>query len=522
VRKTSPIKRVTLILLLIVLLPALFYSAFQISSISETESLLTDLYSRQLETVLFSINQYTLDVTTSWVMSLSTALERRGSDGEILTILENLRTVDAFVVTDSAISSPGKRYHARPGESPVSEEELLSALRLDRDKFARLPGYRRSGYRKIEPVAVGDSVSGGGHVGLVFALGSDARPLLGCLVVDQPAFVNAVLARRLQDAAGNDFILAVFRGEQREPVFSTSAVPKAQIPLRKGLWLLPGYTLAIRPQGTTLEELAHGRTQKNLFFIALLDVVLIAGVIVVYRSVRREMELARLKSDFVSNVSHELRTPLALIRMYAETLEMGRLTDDGKKMEYYGTILRESERLTRLVNTILDFSAMEAGKKRFTFASVQLNDIVTDVLNTYAVHMRSKGFTPVVSLGTDLPRIHADSGTLAEAILNILDNAMKYSDAEKYIGIRTGVKEHSVFVEIEDHGIGIPPAHLHKIFDMFYRVSTGPVHDRKGTGIGLALVRHIMEAHHGNVDVKSVPGKGSTFRLLFPMEEQRA
>ncbi len=519
VRKPSPIKRVTLILLLIVLLPALFYSAFQVSSISETESFLADIYSRQLETVLYSINQYTLDITTSWVLSLSSALERQRAEVEIRTILQSLHTVDALVVADTGLSAVVDEFVPGTAESPVAVDAIMATLRGNMDKVSRLPGYRRSGYRKIEPIAIGDTVGEHGHVALVFALGSDDRPQIGCLVIDESAFVNTVLARRLQDVAGSEFILALFRGDGGEPILTTSGLPVQQIRQRKALWLLPGYTLAIRTQGSTIEELAHSRTQKNLYLVGLLDVVLIAGVIVVFRSVRREMELARLKSDFVSNVSHELRTPLALIRMYAETLEMGRLTSEGKKMEYYGTILRESERLTRLVNTILDFSAMEAGKKQYSFASVQLNDVVSEVLTTYAVHLKSKGFVPDASLDPTLPRIRADVGTLAEAVINILDNAIKYSEAEKYVGIRTGRVDSSVYVEIEDHGIGIPPAHLHKIFDMFYRVSTGPIHDRKGTGIGLALVKHIMDAHNGTVDVRSTPGTGSTFRLMFPVEQ---
>jgi two-component system phosphate regulon sensor histidine kinase PhoR len=252
--------------------------------------------------------------------------------------------------------------------------------------------------------------------------------------------------------------------------------------------------------------------------IGLLDLILIAGAWFVYRTVRHEVELAQLKSDFVSNVSHELRTPLSLIRMFGETLQMKRLTSEEKKQEYYDTIVHETERLTRLVNNILNFSRMEAGKKEYHLVQTNLNGIVENVLKSYESHLTQHGFVVASELDRQLPDVITDTESISEALLNIIDNAVKYSDKDKSITISTGTADGMTFVEVQDHGIGIDPHHQKRIFEKFYRVSSGLVHNTKGSGLGLTLVKHIVDAHKGTVTVKSEPGKGSTFRLSFPIQ----
>jgi two-component system phosphate regulon sensor histidine kinase PhoR len=203
--------------------------------------------------------------------------------------------------------------------------------------------------------------------------------------------------------------------------------------------------------------------------------------------------------------------------MYAETLEMNRIGQEEKKREYYSTILQETERLTRLVNNILDFSKMEAGKKQYNMQEADLNEIVSALLETYAFHLQSEGFETMIQLQSPLPPFLADKESISEAIANILDNAIKYSDANKFIRITTDTTEKILFLEIEDHGIGITQEHHKKIFENFYRVSSGLVHNVKGSGLGLALVKHIVESHNGKVLLTSAVGKGSTFRLEFPV-----
>jgi two-component system phosphate regulon sensor histidine kinase PhoR len=188
-----------------------------------------------------------------------------------------------------------------------------------------------------------------------------------------------------------------------------------------------------------------------------------------------------------------------------------------KKQEYYETILQETERLTRLINNILNFSRMEAGKKQYHFEPIALNDVVLDVLKTYSSHLQHEGFTTSKQFAENLPAMNADREAITEALINILDNAVKYSASHKYIRIKTGQSENMNYVEVEDHGIGIEKHHHKKIFETFYRVSTGLTNNIKGSGLGLSLVSHIMEAHGGMIELESEPGRGSTFRLLFPI-----
>jgi len=255
--------------------------------------------------------------------------------------------------------------------------------------------------------------------------------------------------------------------------------------------------------------------------IALLDILLIGAVWLVYRTFKKEMELVRLRGDFVSNVSHELRTPLSLIRMFTETLSMKRVPTEEKKQEYYTTILQETERLTRLINNILNFSRMEAGKKQYNFEQTDLNDVVRSVMKTFQSHLEHEGFEMTVELTETMPSVLADSETIAEALINILDNAVKYSRTEKFVRIGTGVSGNMVYLEVQDHGIGIDPQHQTKIFETFYRVSTGLTNNIKGSGLGLSLVKHIMDAHGGTIELTSALGQGCTIRLLFPSLMQR-
>jgi signal transduction histidine kinase len=230
------------------------------------------------------------------------------------------------------------------------------------------------------------------------------------------------------------------------------------------------------------------------------------------------MQLAKLKSDFVANVSHELRTPLALIRLYAETLELGRLTSSEKFQEYYRIIRKESERLTALINNILDFSRIEAGKKEYSFSQTNLPDLVRQTLDSYRYQIEQQGFRYEESIASDIPPVRVDREAIARSLVNLVNNALKYSSNEKFIGVNLYRANGDVNLEVVDHGIGIPKGDLSRIFDKFYRVGDPLVHNTKGSGLGLSLVQHIVSAHGGRVMVESTPGKGSKFTIALPIE----
>jgi two-component system phosphate regulon sensor histidine kinase PhoR len=207
--------------------------------------------------------------------------------------------------------------------------------------------------------------------------------------------------------------------------------------------------------------------------------------------------------------------------MFAETLELGRVKTEEKKKEYYSILSNEANRLSRIVNKILNFSKMEAGKKTYSFSKVNINEVVQNIFSTYKFHLQNNGFSFSINSENNLPLIDADSEAISEALINLIDNAVKYSSEQKEIIINTGRSDGKIFVEVQDKGIGISQENQKRIYEKFFRVSTGLVHNTKGTGLGLTIVKHIMDAHNGEIKLKSNPGKGSAFRLEFKISNSK-
>jgi signal transduction histidine kinase len=278
-----------------------------------------------------------------------------------------------------------------------------------------------------------------------------------------------------------------------------------------------GLQLFLRNKQVSIEQDVNRWKMGTLALIGFIDIMLGAGLFLVYSNVRREMHLSRLKNDFVANVSHELKTPLALIRLFAETLELGRVPGEEKARQYYRVINKESQRLTQLINNILDFSRIEAGRKEYRFAPTDVAGIVQEVVDAYRFQIEQQGFTLEVKLADDLPDVPADKEALAQAVLNLINNAIKYSREEKYLCLEAWRQDGRLLLSISDHGIGIAKGEQRRIFEKFYRAEDSLVHETKGSGLGLALVHHIMEAHGGEVEVDSTPGRGSRFTLALPI-----
>ena len=519
-KKPGSTRAVALILAVLVLLPALFYSGYEINALSSSERMVADVYRRQLDVALYSINQYAWDVVNNWASAMTILWNEadpasKDPAGILAHFFEKHAALDGVFLADS--TGAGLRWFASRGAAGGEAGVLTSLLKQEPERVERLVRFSRQDYRKLESLTPGDSGAEKKDVLLLFVF-QDRRgtPLLAGMRIDETRFVNEVLSARLREAAAEEFTLAVIRQSTGEPLFATDAVPPAELKQRRQLWLFPDLAVGIRLRGATIEEVARSRFMRNVELILGLDLVLIAGVFFVYRSIRREMAFVRMKSDFVSNVSHELRTPLALIRMYAETLEMGRARGEEKRREYYSTILKEAERLTRLVNNLLNFSRMEAGRKPYTLVDADLNDIVAAVMETFGPHLRNEGFSPSVVLSPSAPRVRADAEAVQEALINLLDNAVKYGGTEKFLKVATGSANGVAFISVEDHGIGIAHEYHGKVFETFYRVSDGLIHTAKGSGLGLSIAKHIMDAHAGRIDLSSAPGKGSTFRLVFP------
>jgi signal transduction histidine kinase len=213
---------------------------------------------------------------------------------------------------------------------------------------------------------------------------------------------------------------------------------------------------------------------------------------------------------------------LSLLSLFSEILELGRVNSDEKKTEYYRIIRHESLRLNKMIDNILDFSKIEAGRKTYNFADGDVAEVIEKVLSSYRYQIVNSGFDVQTSIQPGLPAVLMDRDAMAQAISNLLDNAIKYSREVKQLSITTERRGADLSIEIADRGIGIPRAEQAKVFEKFYRVGNGLVHDVKGSGLGLSLVKHIVEAHKGTISVDSDVGVGSRFTILLPLARERA
>jgi signal transduction histidine kinase len=265
--------------------------------------------------------------------------------------------------------------------------------------------------------------------------------------------------------------------------------------------------------------LESGSSLRLTFYLLSLGLVvgmtMLAGYLL-RRDIHRELALADLRSQFVSSVSHELRTPLTSIRMFAETLRI-RKSDGKKSEEYLDTIIHESERLTRLLNNVLDFSRIERGQKTYQLLPTNLSDVVTSAARIMEYPLERQGFRLCVQVPETISPAYADRDAVEQAILNLLANAMKYSGPNRDIELQLKPDNGNALIQVADHGIGIPGNEHEKIFEKFYRAPTPSNQKIPGAGLGLALVAHIVKGHGGTVQVQSAPGQGTTFSIRLPL-----
>ncbi len=333
-----------------------------------------------------------------------------------------------------------------------------------------------------------------------------------------PQTLDEVMSRNVAEAqTDKNAVIMVRPKSDSTPLATGNGWDGGQAEVERNMeGAFPQLVLGMKLRGTTLASLGQHFMHTSFLTLGGLSFLLAGGIFLTYRNVSKEMALARLKSDFVSNVSHELRTPLSLIRLYAETLELGRLTSAEKHQEYYGIIRKESERLTALINNILDFSRIEAGRKEYDFRETDMRELVFNTLESYRYQIEQHGFTLEEKIG-EVPPLRVDREAMARSLVNLVNNALKYSQDRKYIAVKLYRENGSVKLEVIDHGIGIPSNEQHKIFEKFYRVGDPLVHNTKGSGLGLSLVQHIAQAHGGDVAVDSAPGAGSKFTITLPL-----
>jgi len=317
--------------------------------------------------------------------------------------------------------------------------------------------------------------------------------------------------------------------------------------------VVPGFLLGFI---SIIDRWAKMPAKFYIWAVILLVVAIAGGVIIALRMVKREMALAQLKSDFVSNAAHELKTPLTSINMFVEMLLLKLYENEAEAEEYLRVIQKESNRLIRLVERVLDFSRIEKGKKEFHYKQESISEVILSTVETFRSQLVENECEITVNLMDNLPQLQIDRDAISEALLNLLSNAVKYSFEEKKVTINAQTVNDYVSIEVIDNGIGIPEHQQKKIFEPFYRVndslstyqrerprkSGGVIVSREveGSGLGLAFVKYIVEAHGGKVTVQSPvlelflrklrtslkgklregkAGYGSKFTLLLPSGE---
>ncbi len=337
--------------------------------------------------------------------------------------------------------------------------------------------------------------------------------------------------RRYDFGLDYEAIVAELKADARAAVLADADVvawlvgpgeaPPTQVLATKSLapWLNGWQVVVSVRDPAALAETRRTERRRRVIIIGVALLMIVFGTSATIWLIKRELDVARMQTAFAANVSHELRSPITHIRIQGESLLFG-LTDTEEEMEEaYVSIVRESERLSRLVDNVLDFAAIEQGAKRYSMRERDLVDTVLRAIDSISSAQEVVGKELDVDLPADLPAVPHDGDAVAQCVINLVSNAAKYSDPGGWIGVRGRRVEMGVEITISDKGIGIAPHDLRRLFDPFFRSRDALARRRKGTGIGLTITRYIMRSHGGDVQVASRPGKGSTFTLRFPLPD---
>jgi signal transduction histidine kinase len=284
--------------------------------------------------------------------------------------------------------------------------------------------------------------------------------------------------------------------------------------------IFPFGKLHISAYAMRLNELAASNELRYVGLSAFMFLCALSLGLFLYTRVSWDLRWFELRSDFVSGVSHDFKTPLSLIRLYSETLandDQDYSSED--RRNYVRIIARESERMSRLIDNVLDFSKMEQGRRHYDFQEGDLTTTVLQAISDYSEYLTWRGFSVKSSIWPQLPPVRFNAEQVSQMILNLMDNARKYSGASRLIRVNVWVEGSEVVIEVQDSGVGIPAEEKEKIFQPFYRASKGKA--TGGCGLGLYLVDQVMKEHGGRVEVQSEVNKGSRFRLIFPVSGSR-
>jgi len=338
------------------------------------------------------------------------------------------------------------------------------------------------------------------------------------LIFDAERLRENVLRPALSGLFPSGEVCWIVRGRDGAILLSSERAPSGPVTLRTNFVSnFPDWALEIQqPPPRLIKTFLLSRRGLYSFVFLLIAGILVFGLILTLRSVSHELELARMKSDFVSTVSHEFKSPLTSIRQLAEMLQSGRVPSEERRQKYYDVLLEQSERLALLTDNILSLAKSENGRAELRLEPTDIAALLADVTDPIRERVRHEGFMIGFEVEGTLPPVAADRTALAQAVTNLIDNAVKYSGESRTISVRAFSEGPSVIIAVQDRGIGIKREDLDRVFERFYRAGDELTRTVKGSGLGLALVKEIVEAHQGVVSVESEPGKGSVFAIRLP------
>lgn len=257
-----------------------------------------------------------------------------------------------------------------------------------------------------------------------------------------------------------------------------------------------------------------------MFFYSfiLLAGILVFGLILTVVTVSHQLALARLQSDFVSTVSHEFKSPLTAVRQAAEALQTGRVPSEEKRQKYYDLLLEQSERLSLLINRVLDFARMDSGQHTFDRKPIDLGHFLEGLVTQEQQRFGQNGIVVRCDIESPLPTVAVDADALAQAVMNLIDNAIKYSGNSREVVVRGSTEDGTAVIAVQDFGVGLDPKEKARVFERFYRGGDELTRSVRGTGLGLTLVKQIVEGHGGTIEVDSGLGQGSTFTIRLPLD----
>lgn len=421
------------------------------------------------------------DETEGPSMPLVQSLIKRISDRDAA---HPVPTAQKFFIADE-LEALGYRV-----ELPFRDAEELALQALDLPLLPTVPGV-------VLPIANGASIW-------------QLKTRNGRLVL---LFSNGGLARRLQEIAAKDIDLDGVRLEIGS--HETDELPADCIVSKAIGQSLPNREIRMFTDGERLEDSGFDRA---LWLAAALLMIVIIGLIatVAIRKFLAQSRKTELRNDFLSTVSHELKTPLTSTRMLVDTLLAGEFENPERTRQYLEIIARENERLSVLVENFLTYSRLESGRTHFQFFETQADEIANHALDAVERKFDAANVTVDVTIDSDLPLILADDATLTTAVINLLDNAFKYSGEDKKIQLQVSESNGSVSFVVRDNGIGLSEADRSKVMERFFRSETSAVRSVSGTGLGLSIVNFIVTAHQGMVSIDSKLNQGSTFTISIP------